>query len=80
MFHVNTTRIDNFVFESLFVFNPGWRVGFAILNWRKTEKKTRNGLSRIEYLIYLFFLHFRGVDFCVNYIIQNLKSTLFLYN
>ena len=26
-------------FFRLFVFFPGWLVGFEIINWRKTEKK-----------------------------------------
>jgi hypothetical protein len=38
-FDVHTTCRGNFVFNSLFVFCPGWRVGFTILNWRKTDKK-----------------------------------------
>jgi hypothetical protein len=33
-------------FLKLICFSPGWRLGFTILNWRKTEeKKTRNGLT-----------------------------------
>jgi hypothetical protein len=31
-FHIHTTCRDNFVFQSLFVFSPGWRVGFTTLN------------------------------------------------
>jgi hypothetical protein len=31
-FHVHTTCRDNFVFQSLFVFPPGLRVGLTILN------------------------------------------------
>jgi hypothetical protein len=39
LFHVHTTCRDNFVFKACLFFPPGWRVGFTILNWRKTEKK-----------------------------------------
>jgi hypothetical protein len=40
-FHIHTTCREDFVFQSLFVFSPGWRVGFTILNWRKTEEKNK---------------------------------------
>ena len=32
----------------MFVFSPGWRVGFEILKWRKTEKKQEMALSVIS--------------------------------
>jgi hypothetical protein len=35
-------------------------------------------ISRIKFIFYLFALHFRSVHLCVNYIIENLKSTMFL--
>jgi hypothetical protein len=41
MFHGQTTCKGNFVFQSLFVFSLGWRVGLTILNCHKTDKNKK---------------------------------------